>query len=175
MISKLLFVGIAMFQMKIVDMPIRVKKQIRDTTRNYIVIHNDGSNMNARSTFNVLKRRRLAYHYFINREGTIYKFVDPKYIAAHAGLSFHNGMFSWNKFSIGVCLQGKDGIPYTDAQYTNLQKLIDTLVKRYTNIPSFGIRYHSQIAFPWGRKNDPGDLFDSTRIGFNRANKIAMQ
>lgn len=136
---------------------------LRDTTRNFIVIHNDGSNMSARGTRNVLRRRRLSYHYFIDRNGKIYQYVDPKYIAKHAGISLRDGMISWNDFSIGICLQGMNGLVYTDRQYASLQILINHLKTRYGNI-GHKLYTHSEVAFPWGRKNDPGETFDVSRI-----------
>ena len=138
-------------------------KTLRDTTRNFIVIHNDGANMSARGTHSVLRRRRLSYHYFIDRTGKIYQFVDPKYVAKHAGISMADGMLSWNDFSIGICLQGMDKLVYTDQQYTSLQILVNQLKQRYTNI-GHQLYTHSQVAFPWGRKKDPGETFDITRI-----------
>ena len=160
-----LLVGMAM-QMGIVNMAIPVKKVVRDTTKNYVVIHNDGSNMSARGTYNVLRRRRLAYHYFIDRNGKIYRYVDEKYVAKHAGITWYDGMISWNNFSIGICLQGMNGLAYNDKQYASLQKLLDTLRTRYKDITKERIVYHSQIAFPRGRKKDPGETFDRNRIIF---------
>jgi AmpD protein len=127
------------------------------------VIHNDGANMSAINTQRVLQRRKLAYHYFIDRNGRIYQFVDPRYVAKHAGVSLHDGMMSWNEFSIGVCLQGMNGLLYTDQQYESLQILVDHLKKRYTNI-GHQLYTHSEVAFPWGRKKDPGETFDKARI-----------
>lgn len=162
MITSLL-VGVAL-QLNIVNMPLPTKKVIRDSTKNYIVIHNDGSNMSARGTHNVLRRRRLGYHYFIDRSGKIYRFTEPKYVAKHAGISWHDGRHSWNNFSIGICLQGMNGLVYTDKQYESLQKLLDELKKRYKDIPTRQLQFHSEIAFPPGRKKDPGETFDITRI-----------
>ena len=138
-------------------------KTLRDTTNNLIVIHNDGSNMDARTTHKVLRRRRLSYHYFIDRNGKIYQFVDPKYIAKHAGITWFEGRPSWNNFSIGICLQGMNGLVYTDKQYESLQIIVDHLKQRYKNI-GHQLYTHSEIAFPWGRKKDPGETFDITRI-----------
>ena len=165
MITQLL-VGVAM-QLNIVNMPLPTKRVIRDSTQNFIVIHNDGSNMSASGTHRVLRRRRLGYHYFIDRNGKVYRFTDPKYVAKHAGISWHDGRHSWNNFSLGVCLQGKTGLAYSDKQYESLQKLVNELKKRYPDIPTRRFKYHSQIAFPWGRKNDPGETFDTTRIIFS--------
>lgn len=137
---------------------------LRDTTNNLIVIHNDGANMDARTTHNVLSRRRLAYHYFIDKNGKIYQFVDPKYVAKHAGISWYQGLVSWNNFSIGICLQGRNATPYTDKQYASLQSLVIMLHQRYPNSRGKPLYTHSQIAFPWGRKHDPSDSFDLARI-----------
>lgn len=164
MITQLL-VGVAM-QLNIVNMPLPTKRVIRDSTQNYVVIHNDGANMSARNTHRVLRRRRLGYHYFIDRNGKIYRFTDPKYVAKHAGVSWANGRHSWNNFSIGVCLQGMNGLAYSDKQYEGLQKLLDELKKRYPDIPTRRLWHHSEVAFPWGRKHDPGETFDTTRVIF---------
>lgn len=159
---KILVLVLALQTPQITNLPLPANT-LRDTTRNLIVIHNDGSNMNARGTHNVLRRRRLSYHYFIDRTGRIYQFVDPKYVAKHAGISLYDGMLSWNDFSIGICLQGMDGLVYTDAQYVSLQLLVNQLRQRYNHI-GHQLYTHSQIAFPWGRKKDPGETFDLTRI-----------
>lgn len=136
---------------------------VRDSTRNFIVIHNDGANMSAIDTRRVLQRRRLSYHYFVDRNGRIYEFVNPTYVASHAGISLHDGMLGWNDFSIGICLQGMNGLAYSDRQYESLQTLVNQLKQRYTNIGN-RLYTHSEIAFPWGRKKDPGETFDITRI-----------
>jgi len=136
----------------------------RDTTQNYVVIHNDGGNLNASATRLVLRMRRLAYHYFIARDGTITQFMDLKYVAKHAGDSRWNGITSWNKFSIGVCLQGKDGITYTDQQYASLKNLVEYINIRYPDSKTKPILGHQDIAFPTGRKSDPGEHFETWRL-----------
>lgn len=137
---------------------------IRDTTRNYIVIHNDGANLNARSTRYVLQRRRLAYHYFIGRDGKIYQWKDLKHIALHAGKSEWNGITKWNDFSIGICLQGTNMFEYTDEQYESLTKLIQYINIRYPDSKEKPILRHSDVAYPQKRKKDPGIHFDLRRI-----------
>jgi N-acetyl-anhydromuramyl-L-alanine amidase AmpD len=159
---KILLLGLVLQSPQITKLPLPANT-LRDTTRNFIVIHNDGSNMNAVQTRNVLRRRRLAYHYFIDKNGRIYQYVDPKYVAKHAGTSLKDGILSWNKFSIGICLQGMDGLAYTDMQYASLQILVNQLKFRYSNI-GHQLYTHSEIAFPWGRKTDPGNTFDISRI-----------
>lgn len=136
----------------------------RDTTQNYVVVHNDGGNLNASATRLVLRVRRLAYHYFIARDGTITQFMDLKYVAKHAGNSRWNGITNWNKFSIGVCLQGKDGMIYTDQQYASLKNLVNYINIRYPDSKTKPILGHQDVAFPHGRKSDPGEHFDLWRI-----------
>jgi N-acetyl-anhydromuramyl-L-alanine amidase AmpD len=150
-------------QLKIDKMPLP-SRGIRDSTQNYIVLHNDGSNMTARQAHGVLSSRRLSYHYFVTRDGKIYEYVNPKYIARHAGVSFHDGMLNWNKFSIGICLQGMNGLMYSDQQYKSLSRLIQQLHNRYPDSKTRPILTHSEIAFPPGRKKDPGETFDLTKI-----------
>lgn len=159
---KTLLLVVALQTLQITKLPLPANT-LRDTTRNFIVIHNDGSNMTAIQTRNVLRRRRLAYHYFIDRNGRIYQYVDPRYVAKHAGVSLKDGILSWNDFSIGICLQGMNGLVYTDNQYESLQLLVNQLKFRYNNI-GHQLYTHSEIAFPWGRKHDPGETFDMSRI-----------
>lgn len=161
MIKTLLLV-LVMQTPQITRMPLPANT-LRDTTRNFIVIHNDGANMTARQTHGVLRRRRLSYHYFIDRNGKIYQYVDPRYVARHAGISLKDGILSWNDFSIGICLQGMNGLQYTDKQYESLQLMVNHLKTRYNNI-GHQLYTHSDIAFPWGRKKDPGETFDMSRI-----------
>lgn len=136
----------------------------RDTTRNYIVIHNDGAGLNAKSTRRILQRRRLAYHYFIGRDGTIHQWKDLKYQAFHAGVSLYEGIRDWNKFSIGVCLQGSNLFPYTNEQYQALTILVNYINIRYPDSKEKPILGHSDIAYPRTRKKDPGEHFQLWRI-----------
>lgn len=139
-------------------------KTLRDTTRNYIVIHNDGAGLNALSTRYVLQRRRLAYHYFIGRDGVIHQWKDLKYVALHAGKSLWNGISGWNDFSIGICLQGTNILGYTDEQYQALTLLKNYINMRYPDSRDKPILGHSDIAYPKNRKKDPGENFQLWRL-----------
>lgn len=135
----------------------------RDTTNNYIIIHYDNG-IEPKSTFRWLRRKRTAYHYFILRDGTIYKLIDPKYRASHAGLSKWDGLLGMNEYSIGVCLQNDSEQPYTDVQYKSLAWLLNGLKLRFPDITNDRIIGHSDVAWPRGRKQDPGEQFDWSRI-----------
>lgn len=135
----------------------------RDTTRNYIVVHNDGENMGANATKLYLRWRGTSYHYFIDRNGKVYQFMDLAYVAKHAGISKWNKITDWNLFSIGVCLQGKDNMEYTQQQKESFSLLVKQIYKRYPDSKDKPILKHSQVAYPRGRKSDPGIYFKLPR------------
>ena len=154
-----------LLQLQIIQKPLPIrKKEIRDSTLSHIVIHNDGSNSSVNSVFATLKRRSLQYHYFIDKAGTTYNFVPVHLKASHAGISRWNNLIDWNDFSISVCLQGSDRAEYSDNQYISLQLLISALYHRYPDLPIRKILGHSDIAYPRGRKKDPGKYFEWDRI-----------
>lgn len=166
MFTKLLLVGTLLFQPPAPSIVKKILpgKTLRDTTQNYIVIHNDGGNLNAAATRLVLRLRGLSYHYFISKTGVLYQFKDLKYVASHAGQSNYLGLDRWNKFSIGICLQGSEKTDYTPEQYTTLAKLVSYIHSRYPDSKNKQIVSHSDIAYPYGRKVDPGKNFDFTKL-----------
>lgn len=153
-----------LLQPVIINKPLPIRnKEIRDTSINYIVIHNDGGGdySIARST---LIRRHLSYHYYIKRNGTIVKMLDPKYQADHVGYSFWNGKFRINKYSIGICFENSGKTPYTNEQYVSAVFLIQMLQERFKDSTSKVIVGHSDVALPHGRKIDPGKFFDWNKL-----------
>jgi len=166
MLTKIILVGMLL-------QPIRIKQplpgsKLRDSSKNYIVLHNDGSNHGAAATRLALRFRGLSYHYFINRSGRLYEFKNIKHKASHAGVSKYLGLSNWNDFSIGICLQGTDNSNYTTEQYATLNKLIAYIHKRYPDSKKRPIVTHSQIAWPRGRKHDPGENFDFDKLDSGR-------
>lgn len=142
----------------------------RDTTRNYIVIHNDGAGLNATATRNLLRTRRLSYHYFIATDGTIHQWKDLRHKALHAGVSRWQGLKEWNDFSIGICLQGSNSTRYTTEQYEALTRLVRYINFRYPDSREKPILGHSDIAYPVRRKKDPGENFELWRISYDTTN-----
>lgn len=147
-------------------------KNYRDTTKNYIVIHYDSS-MEEKGTLKWLRKKRNSYHYFVLTNGTILKLVDPKYEAGHAGLSFWDGNWHMNRYGIGICLQNWPPNKFTEKQYSSTAWLISRLEKRFTDIPTHKLVGHADVAWPRGRKKDPGDQFDweylSDLLAFQRS------
>ena len=141
----------------LLNKPLPVKKTVRGAT-NYIVLHYDDGG-SYKSTRRTLIKKRNSYHYYIQRDGTIIKLIDPKYEASHAGISYYKGKFRLNKYSIGICLQNDPPEAYTEKQYNSVAWLINELQLRYKDSTSKVIIGHSDIALPRGRKLDPGKHF----------------
>lgn len=115
-----------------------------------------------------LRELRVSAHFFIRRDGSIVQFVSTFDRAWHAGVSKFEERERCNDFSIGIELEGTDTLPYTDAQYFALQRLIPALRVHH---PLRAVRGHEHIA-P-GRKTDPGPAFDWKRFG--KENGIARR
>ncbi len=145
-------------------LPSRSHEGLRDTTRNYIVIHNDGEGAGITTTYRTLKRRHAGYHYFIDKAGQIFELIDLRYAANHAGRSRRFGFDNWNSFSIAICLSGKSNKGYTDRQYASLNFLLSRIHKRYPDSKSLPMVGHQDIAYPRGRKDDPGPFFIWERL-----------
>jgi len=143
----------------IVSQPIYKNAMFRDTTINYIILHADQGG-NESSVFSFLRKRKDSYHYYITRSGKIYKWLDPKYKANHAGVSMWNGTFRMNDKSIGICLQNKIPQQYTSEQYKSLVWLILQLYDRFPDSRDLPVLGHSDVAIPRGRKSDPGKHFN---------------
>lgn len=132
---------------------------------------------------------RASANYLIDREGNIYRLVKENRVAWHAG----RGALPWppyhtntlNSYSIGIEMMNvstwkdmkifmsktiydkvaKKDIGYTDAQYKSLNLLLADIRSRW---PLVKMNRHNIIAhstYAPGRRSDPGELFDWTRIG----------
>ena len=102
---------------------------------------------------------RVSAHFLVRRDGALVQFVPCGMRAWHAGVSRWHGRKRCNDFSVGIELEGTDTLPYSDAQYAILARLLKALYRRYRIRHVVG---HSDIA-P-GRKTDPGPAFDWSRL-----------
>lgn len=102
---------------------------------------------------------RVSTHFLIRRDGELIQFVSCARRAWHAGVSSWLGRAACNDFSIGIELEGCDQMPFEDAQYQCLNRLLAELHRRH---PIDDVVGHSDIA-P-GRKTDPGPCFDWRRL-----------
>ncbi|WP_018716516.1 1,6-anhydro-N-acetylmuramyl-L-alanine amidase AmpD [Arhodomonas aquaeolei] len=105
---------------------------------------------------------RVSSHLLIRRDGELVQFVGLDARAWHAGRSALAGRVECNDFAIGIELEGTDEVPYTEAQYTRLLPLLETLMGHYPGIRRERIVGHCHVA-P-GRKTDPGPHFEWERL-----------
>jgi AmpD protein len=105
---------------------------------------------------------RVSAHALIRRDGQVVQYVPFHERAWHAGESAYQGRAGCNDFSIGIELEGTEVLPYEDAQYESLARLIKGLLSSYAGLSAERLAGHSDIA-P-GRKADPGSGFDWRRL-----------
>jgi len=172
------------FQRSIVDrrskLNPRYKKKTRAKTR-YIIVHTSEGGLNG--TLNAVSRGkqvRSGYrtkgghtHYVIARNGRVYRILDRRYVADHAGRSMWNGQTWISNYSIGIELVGYHYGEITEQQYRSLGQLIDILRGIY-NLDDSAVLTHSQVAYGkpnrWVKKNHRGRKrcaknFDWRKVG----------
>jgi len=105
---------------------------------------------------------RVSAHALIRRDGEIVQYVPFGERAWHAGRSSYRGRPECNDYSVGIELEGAEGVPYEAVQYANLAALIKALLVAYPTLSTEQIAGHADVA-P-GRKSDPWDSFDWARL-----------
>jgi N-acetylmuramoyl-L-alanine amidase len=163
----------------------RFKKRPRASTR-YIIVHSTECHLDsALRTLSGGRTRRGRYltegghaNYLVSRQGRIYRILDPRYRADHAGVSMWKGLENLSNHSLGIELEGYHDVPFTAQQYRSLSWLLRVLRRRY-RIASRDVLEHCRVAYTkpnrffdrdWrGRKRDPGlDNFDRARAGLTQ-------
>lgn len=109
--------------------------------------------------FKSISNLKVSSHFLIRRDGSLIQFVSCLDRAWHAGESSWNQVNNCNDFSIGIELEGSDYDIFEPKQYKCLEKLIQSILKKY---PIECILGHSDIAA--SRKTDPGPYFDWIKI-----------
>ncbi len=105
--------------------------------------------------FQQIRGLQVSAHFFIERSGRLWQFVDCDQRAWHAGQSAYRGRTNCNDDSIGIELEGLEGHRFESAQYLTLAALCHAMAERY---PLRYLAGHEHVA-P-GRKQDPGPGFD---------------
>ncbi len=99
----------------------------------------------------IYKSYGVAPHYIVARDAKVYRTVEDKNIAYHAGESkMPDGRTGVNNFSIGIEIINSKTSGPTSAQYNSLKKLLSYIKGNHSIKYTLG---HSDIA-P-GRKDDP--------------------
>jgi N-acetylmuramoyl-L-alanine amidase len=108
---------------------------------------------------------KVSAHYCIDEDGTVTGLVPEEKRAWHAGKSYWRGITDVNSASIGIELVnpghewGYRAFP--EAQMEALLPLLADIVERHEILPA-NVVGHSDIAPT--RKQDPGELFDWSRL-----------
>ncbi|MFN9708761.1 MAG: 1,6-anhydro-N-acetylmuramyl-L-alanine amidase AmpD [Burkholderiales bacterium] len=109
----------------------------------------------AHPEFERLRGLQVSAHFLIRRDGFIVQFVSCDHRAWHAGQSNWRGRNNCNDFSIGIELEGLEGLSFEKPQYKALLRLIRSIRRHY---PIAHIVGHEHIAPD--RKQDPGAQFN---------------
>ena len=160
----------------------RFAKRARKSTRHIVIHSTEGSLPSSLRTLSRGKVRRRRYvsrgghaHYLIAKNGTVYRILDPRFRANHAGVSMWNGLKGLSDHSLGIELEGYHNVPFADRQYRSLRELLGILQKRF-RVKDKDVLGHYRVAYSKpnrfhrkklrGRKKDPGaDNFDRRRAG----------
>lgn len=144
----------------------KYKKVSRKKTR-FIIVHTSEGGLN--STLRVVshgKKMRSGYktngghaHYVISRNGRVYRIMDKRYVADHAGRSMWNGQTDISKISIGIELAGYHYGEIAEKQYRSVGILIEILQRIY-DLDDSAVLTHSQVAYGkpnrWVKKDHRG-------------------
>ncbi|AVP58979.1 1,6-anhydro-N-acetylmuramyl-L-alanine amidase AmpD [Pulveribacter suum] len=114
---------------------------------------------NAHPYFAQIRGLQVSSHFFIERTGALWQFVDAGQRAWHAGLSHYRGRGNCNDDSVGIELEGLEGQRFESAQYAALLRLCRALMEQF---PIRFIAGHEHIAPQ--RKGDPGSGFEWPRL-----------
>lgn len=105
--------------------------------------------------FQGIRGLQVSAHFFIRRDGALWQFASGDDRAWHAGRSHYRGRDGCNDDSIGIELEGLEGLTFEPAQYETLASLCAALAAHY---PIAHVAGHEHIAPD--RKQDPGPGFD---------------
>lgn len=98
-------------------------------------------------------------NFFLDTDGRIYRIIDHRRVAYHAGRSMWNGRSEVDNFSIGIEVCGYHNRPITTAQTRSLAALIAEM-KRVYGVQDYNVVPHSAVAYgapnKWQRRNHRG-------------------
>ena len=103
----------------------------------------------------------VSAHYLVDEAGRVFRLVDERMRAWHAGNGEWGGRPDVNSRSLGIEIANPGDRPYAEAQMTMLERLLQSVMRRW-RIPPQGGFGHSDMAPE--RKSDPGRRFDWRRL-----------
>jgi AmpD protein len=105
--------------------------------------------------FQQIRGAEVSAHFVIRRDGALIQFVSCDDRAWHAGRSNYQGRDNCNDYSIGIELEGLEGLTFEAPQYETLSSLCAAIAQHYK---LHHIAGHEHVAPD--RKQDPGAGFD---------------
>ena len=150
--------------------PWNQRRPVRRQTR-YIILHTtEGTTVGALDKL----RRHGEAHYLVAEDGAVYRIMDRRRVAMHAGRSMWQGTTNLDDHSIGIEVTGYHNRPITDAQIRALRALIADLRRQY-RIPDENVMPHSMVAYGapnrWHRSSHRG----RKRCGMQFADRTLRQ
>ncbi len=161
----------------------KFKKKGRKSTQ-FIIVHTSEAGLT--STLRTLSQGKVVRgryrtvgghsHYTIARNGRVYRLLNHRYRADHAGRSMWNGVDDISSHSLAIELVGYHYGKITDAQYRSLGQLVKTLRRMY-RVKGKNVLTHSQVSYGkpnrWHRRPHRGRKrcglnFDRSRIGLGK-------
>lgn len=122
--------------------PLNQRRPIRPETR-YIILHTTEGGLQG----SLKKIRRYGEaHYFVTPSGEVYRIIDRRRIATHAGRSMWEGRSTIDNYSIGIEVVGFHDQDITAAQCVALHELLRQLRSLY-RINDENILTHSMVAY----------------------------
>ncbi|WP_212525411.1 N-acetylmuramoyl-L-alanine amidase [Actibacterium sp. MT2.3-13A] len=103
----------------------------------------------------------VSAHYLIAEDGRLFRMVDERLRAWHAGAGCWGDVTDVNSRSIGIELANSGAAPFPEPQMATLERLLREILARWS-IPPERVIGHSDMA-P-ARKSDPGRRFDWRRL-----------
>jgi len=103
-------------------------------------------------------------NFCINEVGRVFRIIDHRREAYHAGRSMWNGRSNVDEFSVGIEVCGYHDKPITPEQYRSLAALIAELKYTY-KIPDSCVLTHSQVAYGAPNKWQPRSHRGRKRCG----------
>lgn len=117
-------------------------RPVRKSTR-FIILHStEGA---ARGALEKL-RNNGECHYVVDTGGRIYRIIDRRRVAFHAGRSMWNGVTDLDTCSIGIEIVGYHDKPFTSAQFGALRVLLADLKRSY-KVSDDRVLTHSMVAY----------------------------
>lgn len=131
------------------------ERALRKSTELIILHTTEGSEKGALSKL----RKNGEAHFCVGLDGKIYRIIDIRKVAYHAGVSMWNGKTDVDRFSIGIEVVGTYKADIRPAQYKAIKELLEYIQAIY-RVPDERVLTHCMVAYgkpnEWHKKNHRG-------------------